>query len=36
MLICTQPVGEDCPAYGSDFDCFPWCEHLQEDGEDDA
>lgn len=37
MLICTQPVDEDCPALGSNCVCFPWCEHLKEDGlEDEA
>lgn len=32
MLICTQPVDEDCPALGSNCECFPWCEHLKDDG----
>lgn len=39
---CDNPNEElecqDCPALGSNCKCFPWCEHLKEDGleEDDA
>ena len=36
MLICTQPVDEDCPALGSNCACFPWCEHLKDDGLEDT
>ena len=32
MLICVLPIDEDCPALGSGCVCFPWCEHLMEDG----
>lgn len=32
MLICTCPIDEDCPAQGSNFDCFPWCDYLKDDG----
>ena len=32
MLICILPIDEDCPALGSGCECFPWCEHLREDG----
>ena len=31
MLICTCPTLEDCPALGSDCECFPWCEYLAEE-----
>lgn len=30
MLICTCPVGEECYAWGTEFDCLPWCEYLAE------
>ena len=36
MLICTCPVDEKCIALGSQCDCFPWCEYLKENGEDDT
>lgn len=36
MLICTCPIDEDCPAMGSNCDCFPWCDYLMDDGSDDA
>lgn len=32
MLICTCPIDEDCIAFGSNFDCFPWCDYLKDDG----
>lgn len=32
MLICTCPIDVDCIAWGSGFECFPWCDYLQEDG----
>ena len=30
MLICTLPIDEDCPAWGSNCECFPWCDYLRE------
>ena len=36
MLICVCPIEEKCPATGSDWCCFPWCEYLYEDGANDA
>ena len=35
MLICTCPIDEACIALGSQTDCFPWCEHLYDDGVED-
>lgn len=35
MLICTCPIDEDCIALGSQMDCFPWCEYLHDDGDED-
>ena len=32
MLICVLPIDEDCPALGSNCECFPWCEYLMEEG----
>ena len=36
MLICTCPIDEDCPALGSNYNCFPWCEYLFEDGTEET
>lgn len=30
MLKCTCPVVMACPAIGSNFDCFPWCDFLKD------
>ena len=34
MLICTCPNifpnPEECIALGSGYECFPWCDYLQE------
>lgn len=35
MLICTCPVDAECAALGSHCDCFPWCDYLKDDGEDE-
>ena len=35
MLICTCNDYKECPALGSNCDCFPWCEYLREDGVND-
>ena len=34
MLICTCPNELECPAIGSDVVCFPWCEYLEDGGDD--
>lgn len=34
MLICTCPLDEDCIAWGSQMDCFPWCNYLVDDDEE--
>lgn len=36
MLICTRTVGEDCIAWGTNFDCLPWCDCLVDDGDDNG
>lgn len=36
MLICVIDDMYSCPALGSQCDCFPWCDHLREDGEEDG
>lgn len=35
MLICTCPIDEDCIAWGSNCECFPWCDYLKDDGLED-
>lgn len=36
MLICTLQIDQDCPALGSNCECFPWCELLKEDGSNEG
>lgn len=36
MLICTCPIDEDCIAWGTNFDCLPWCDYLKDDGTEDS
>lgn len=35
MLTCTCPDDEDCIAWGTNFDCLPWCDYLKDDEEED-
>lgn len=35
MLNCTCPFAEECIAFGTDFDCLPWCDYLKDDGTED-
>lgn len=35
MMICVCPIDEKCIALGSGCDCFPWCEYLREDNENE-
>lgn len=35
MLNCTCPFEDECIAFGTDFDCLPWCDYLKDDGMED-
>lgn len=37
MLVCTcQDIENECPALCSNVDCFPWCDYLREDRDDNG
>lgn len=36
MLRCTCSDVLDCPALDSNFECFPWCDFLKDDGTEET